>query len=441
MHNVFRRRIWVGVIALVGFLLTVSPAPANIELASLPEEGRSDITIYKPANLTFVQERREMTLTEGTNRLKFDWGETRIDPTSVKITFTERDGVQVKQLTYPAGSTESLTWSIQADRPGRTTVEISYFTLGFSWEALYQAELNGSETAMDLTGFVRVNNRSGQQFNDAKVRLLMGKINLLDNLASVIREWNRKHRGEPVKQARESEREDMMFQARRTMSAEATATKKDVSSEGVSEYHIMTIEGRERLRDGWSTRFQFFRQPEVPVENHYQFWPDRYDDVHRYLTFRNGTSASLGRQPLPAGRFQVYRIDSDRASTLLGTPELDYLPAGQQARLRLGTDPRVSVDRSVRDRGTSSYEFDDSGDVAGWNETETVVTTVNNNRSIPVTVEVNHQFDHGFWSIIDHSHDHEKVSYDRIQYMLYLEPDQQRRIESTVRFQHGVLRD
>jgi hypothetical protein len=440
------RRGWMVSLFLVflwGSLIGGAPSAwAEIELVSLPPEGRSVVTIYKPANLTLVEQRREMTLTEGTNQLQFDWSGTKIDPTSVRLFFPEREDVRVEQVTYPAGRTEQLTWTIEAGRNGRTTARISYFTLGMSWDAVYQAELSRSEESMDLDGFVRVENQTGEAFENVRVRLLTGEVNILRSLSEVIRDWNRRHSGKSVPKAESDRREYLMSQARATMASEDRAQeRRDISSEGVSEYQLLNVEGRVNLREGESKRLEFLSRDSVPVTHHFRYWPANREGVHRYLRFDNDTSARLGRLPLPSGPFQLYQSSRNRSVRMLGEPTLDYLPVGERARLHFGEARSVRVKRRRMNRATGSFEFDDDGDLSGWNETVRFRTTVRNFRDVPVEISVHHQFDTPYWEIIEHSHDYETVDDRRVKYGIELSAGDELQIMETIQFPHGTLRD
>ena len=89
-----------------------------------------------------------------------------------------------------------LYWNVQSEMDGEATVEITYFTSGISWSADYVCIANPDETEMGFEGFVRVSNNSGEEYEDAQVRLVVGKINLVEKIAQLarlrhrsVREW------------------------------------------------------------------------------------------------------------------------------------------------------------------------------------------------------------------------------------------------------------
>ena len=80
-----------------------------------------------------------------------------------------------------------LYWNVESEMDGEATIEISYFTSGIHWSADYVGIANVDESALSLEGFVRVNNNSGEEYEDAQVRLVVGRINLVQKIAELAR--------------------------------------------------------------------------------------------------------------------------------------------------------------------------------------------------------------------------------------------------------------
>ena len=66
-------------------------------------------------------------------------------------------------------------------------VEIRYFTSGITWAADYVGIANEDETKLNVTGYVRVFNNSGELYDNAQTRLVVGKINLVEKIAELAR--------------------------------------------------------------------------------------------------------------------------------------------------------------------------------------------------------------------------------------------------------------
>ncbi len=61
--------------------------------------------------------------------------------------------------------------------------ELTYFTSGLAWRAFYMGTLSQDEKTMRLEGYVRIGNNSGEDYENAQTRLLVGRVHLLDEIA------------------------------------------------------------------------------------------------------------------------------------------------------------------------------------------------------------------------------------------------------------------
>ena len=70
----------------------------------------------------------------------------------------------------------TLVWKLATERPGQQLIEVAYQTGGINWQADYNAVLNAKDTALDLSGWVTINNQSGATYKDAKLKLIAGDV-------------------------------------------------------------------------------------------------------------------------------------------------------------------------------------------------------------------------------------------------------------------------
>src|SRR5512136_872972 len=173
---------------LVVLTIAATTAFARINVVTLPGRDSVQLTIYNSADLTLVKETRLLTFRKGLNKLEFSWANTLIDPTSVEFkAVTHADAVDVLDVSFPPRVTNTLEWRINSDFAGEVTVEIRYFTSGISWAADYGVEANKTEKLMTLAGAVRVTNNSGEDYENAQVRLVVGVIRLVEDIAKLAR--------------------------------------------------------------------------------------------------------------------------------------------------------------------------------------------------------------------------------------------------------------
>ena len=163
------------------------PASAkNVDLVTLPKRDSVQLTIYNSEDLTLVKETRYVTLKKGANSLQFSWAGTLIDPTSVHFRPLEHaDEIEVSDTVFPGQKPQHLIWNIESKIEGQVKVEVSYFTSGLTWSMDYVAVADPEEKAMQFRGYVRVFNNSGEEYENAEVRLIVGRINLVEKIADL----------------------------------------------------------------------------------------------------------------------------------------------------------------------------------------------------------------------------------------------------------------
>ncbi|NQT38877.1 MAG: hypothetical protein HQ581_15380, partial [Planctomycetes bacterium] len=164
----------------------VSQAVADVDLVTIPRREGVQLTIYNSEDITMVREHRLLTVKPGINRIQFTWANTLIDPTSIDFRILDhQDKVDLIDTTFPSGRNDALQWNIRSEIAGKLPVEIRYFTSGITWKADYVGIANQDETELRLTGYVRVFNNSGELYDNAQTRLVVGTINLVEKIAEL----------------------------------------------------------------------------------------------------------------------------------------------------------------------------------------------------------------------------------------------------------------
>jgi hypothetical protein len=181
-------------LATVAVILSHSLALAKVDLVILPKRDTVQLTIYNSADLTLVRESRSLTLKKGLNRLQFSWANTLIDPTSLEmLPKMYGKSIDIQDLTFPPRVRNLGLWHLQSQISGNVPVEITYLTSGLSWRAFYMGTLSKDEKNMHLKSYVRVTNNSGEDYENAQSRMIVGKINIIDRIADLAR---RQYRGQ-----------------------------------------------------------------------------------------------------------------------------------------------------------------------------------------------------------------------------------------------------
>jgi len=305
----------IAVLVLIASMAGVTEG--KVDLATLPTRDTVQLTIYNSADMTLVRESRALTVKEGGNRLQFSWANTLIDPTSLEmLPRANADRIDIDELVYPARVKNLGLWNVRSEMSGKLPVQITYLTSGLSWRAFYMGTLTEDEKTMRLQGYVRVTNNSGEDYENAQVRLIVGKVHIIDRIAELAR---RQHPyGRPGAVAVSGPRRDVLASGLEVKHRFAYGMRagergeelgrKEIKKEGLSEYFLYTIGGTETIPTGWSKRLLSFDVEEVPVVNLYKFEQERYgNNVVRFLSFKNDEEHKLGDTPIPGGLLKVYR--------------------------------------------------------------------------------------------------------------------------------------
>ena len=388
-------------------------ADNNVDLSTVPQRRTVQLTIYNSEDLTLVRETRAVTFKQGANPLQFSWAGTLIDPSSVELKFlTSADKLEVLDTTYPHDKPQILYWNVESQTNGEATIQISYFTSGITWSADYVALATANEATLDLDGFVRVTNNSGEEYEEAQVRLVVGTINLVEKIAQLAQVPMNE-----VAKLEDSRRDELRLKAAGRILSRggrgggtgnaAAPEEKQIIKEGLSEYFIYTVEGTETVPNGWSKRMRSFEGKVVPIKIVYRYRPNEYGEqlVRMYL-LTNHEESKLGTTPLPDGVVRVFRDNGRDGLSYLANQTIKYIPIGEKIELNLGPDPEVVFEavklRSFRDaiwmqqNGTTTYRqvgvdaltTQVNSSVAGWDDHSVFNQRIRNYTAKPIDVEV-----------------------------------------------------
>ncbi len=426
---------------ILGLVLAVANVTiAKIDLVTLPTRDTVQLTIYNSADMTLVRESRALTLKEGPNKLQFSWANTLIDPTSLEMLPMKHAGeIDIMDLTYPPRVQNLGLWNIRSGIDAKVPVEITYLTSGLSWRAFYMGTLTNDEKTMQLQGYVRITNRSGEDYANAQTRLIVGKVHILEQIADLAR---REHPYGRAGQQIIKEAAAMMQQVgdERRLGVRAkgqrrarSARRKEVIKEGLSEYFLYTIEGTETIANDWSKRLLSFDVPAVPVINLYKYEQQRYgNSVVRFLNFKNDKKHKLGDTPIPGGRLKVYRNEDDaRHLSYTGQSSFKYIPVDEDVELNLGAVSNVVVEPVLTNYKTENYKFNSRGNINGWDEVRTFKIEARNTRDMDVKIEIKRNFPTQYWDL-EKSGDfdkYEKEDLDTVKFTLMLKPQSKKKFE------------
>lgn len=437
------------VFALAMAVFPVFDAAAKIDLVTLSDRSSVQTTIYNHADLTLVRDKRVLSFVAGINRLQFSWANTKIDPTSLGLEIkNQADKIEVVEITYPPGTKDVGIWQIRADKACQVPVEITYFTSGISWKSYYIARLARDMTSCSIKGYVTVTNTSGEDYADAETRLVVGKINILDRIADLASRPYPYGRPEPFAEAPEQrilykKGIQALQSAQPVMAMDSMGQRiepKEIGKQGMSEFFLYTIEGKETIPHGWAKRLLSFEADKIRVKNLYKYEIERFgDNVVQFLTFKNSTANHLGQTPLPGGEVKVFHsIGETGELDFLGSDQTKYIPVDKKVALNLGSTLNIKIVPRVMAFTKKNILFDKDGTLSGFDEVQAIDIQLSNFTDTPATVEYVKNLDSPHFTITDMTHPgaFERTDQDTIKFTLDLAPHS----NQSIRFTQTALR-
>ena len=413
---------------LVGCAWAVE-AVGDVDLVTVPRREGTQLTIYNSEDITMVREHRLLTVKKGINRIQFSWANTLIDPTSIDFRILDHlDKVDLVDTTFPSGRNDALQWNIRSELAGQISVEIRYFTSGITWKADYVGIANEDETALRLTGYVRVFNNSGELYDNAQTRMVVGTINLVEKIADLAQ---RPAPGTPYPKApaaaqapmrRALAAKAMEYESKREkgtlIGGVAVDKTKDVVKQGLSEYFLFTIEGREDIKDKEPKRLVAMEIAEVPLECVYKL-SDRdggaqFTKFYRFknvkLTDEQGNEKdlsameNLGLSPLPDGMVRLFSEYKNKDLAYVGGTATKYVPIGDRVEVNVGRDSDITIARRLKDQKITNVvsrqykrrlddEFVWYYDLVDYDETFYYEEEIVSGKASAVKVELERRFD------------------------------------------------
>jgi len=433
-------------------------APASaIELVTLPRRDKVQLTIYNSADMTLVRERRNLTMKRGWNWLQFMWANTLIDPTSLSLEPLEQgDKIDIEQLVFPARLRELGRWLIHSEISGQVPFEITYFTSGISWRAFYMGTLAEDEKTMQLQGYVRVANNSGEDYEKAETRLIVGNVHILDQIAELAKRQYPYNR--PIGSHGMGGRGGMMgggmlkgqdLDGDRYLGDVAVdgfgaafsdkLYRKEIRKEGLSEYFLYSIEGTETIPNQWGKRLLSFDASDIEVESLYKYDEQRWgNQTIRFVKFANDEEHNLGETPIPNGDVKIYgKADEQGLLSYVGGTNIKYIPVDEEVELNLGPARLVKVEPKLMEFKSDNYVFDRRGNVAGWDEIRTWTIEIINTRELPIEIEITRGFGTVYWTIQSDAA-YEKYDATHARFKVNLQPRTKRTLEYTVTTYQGM---
>jgi hypothetical protein len=273
----------------------------------------------------------------------------------------------------------TLVLQVESERAQSQTLDLSYMTGGMTWRADYVGVVSADGSRLGLTGLVTLSNTSGESYENARLQLVAGNVNVaqpqLNNAYSAM-----------VK----------------------SGVGSDISQENYYEYHLYTVARPTTILDNETKQLTLLTAQNVPIRETLELRgsPDYYRSaepdigdripVGAYVSFEN-RGGELGI-PLPGGIVRLYKNDSHGLSQFLGSDSIDHTPKNETVRLHVGDSFDVTARKMQTDFHLVGCGADSSYKIVLANA-KTVAQNVLVVEPIP-----------GDWQILDENMPHVKSS-------------------------------
>jgi len=315
----------------------------------------------------------------------------------------------------------TLNWLLNADKAGDQDAQISYITDGIGWKADYVALVNKDDTALDLTGWVTLDNKCGATYSDAKLTLMAGDVRRvwpsgIDN--SIVTRGDEMMLADRSRQFQEqSFFEYHMYTMERPTTIRDNETKQLslLSASGAAVTKEMIYDGRKQWWSSWWYEGRTDMNPGGGYDT------STYHKVNVVLEVKNSKENHMG-MPLPKGRIRVYKLDDTGAQQFVGEDSIDHTPKDEKIRLYVGDAFDVVGD----------YKRTDFKKIDDHTIEETFQVNVRNHKETPVTVKV---IDHVWsdWSVLSSTAEYTKKDAHTIEFAVKVPKDGETIVTYTIR--------
>jgi hypothetical protein len=313
-----------------------------------------------------------------------------------------------------------LEWKIQSRAASKTEAELGYLTGGLSWQASYNLVSPEKGDMIDVVGWITMENQSGRDFEEARIKLMAGDVSKVAPAQSMRRD--------------------------RIMAMAAAPEMDAVTQKAFDEFHLYTLPRPTTLRDRETKQVEFLRAGGVKSETVYVLNTPEFGrwagaDARFRLTseefgsggaakislireFRNSKENQLGI-PLPKGRVRFYRTNGDQLE-FTGENEIDHTPADELLTIHTG---------EAFDLVAESKRMDFQVDAANHRTEETFEILLKNRKKEPVTIRVIERLARSAnWQVSKNSDPFEKKQSDEIEFRIPVKPGEERKVAYTVTY-------
>lgn len=307
--------------------------------------------------------------------------------------------ISVESLPNGLITKPTLVWLVQSNSNKKQNVEVTYQTSGISWSAEYVALLNENDTKLDLNSWVSINNNSGAAYENAKLKLIAGDINLVSN-----RQY------------------PMMMKSQYDAGVLAEAPPQ-FEEKSFFEYHIYDLQRRTTVADNETKQISLFESEGVSINKKYVYRSGNGNKVGVFVEFKNSSENKLG-MPMPKGKVRVYKSDGD-SPQFIGEDMLNHTPKNEKISLKIGdafdvlAEEKLVTNNRITNK-VSEQEFE---------------VTIKNRKDEKVTVNVEKYLGNN-WEIKSSNFEYKKADASKVEWNVPVSSDSEVVLKFKVRYEY-----
>ena len=292
----------------------------------------------------------------------------------------------------------TLVWMLNSTEAGPRKAEVSYMTRGMNWHAEYVALIE--EKALSFTGWVSIDNRSGETFEKAKLKLIAGDVHMVE-----------------PKRARD---------VRVMAEVSGAQGHKQFEEKSFFEYHLYTLQRRTTVKNNQIKQISLFPEAKVKYNKTY-IYDSRYSasKIGVYLIFQNSKDSGLG-MALPAGKVMVYQRDEDGSQEFIGEDMINHTPRDEEVKILMGNAFDLVGERKILE----------SRQLSRYDREQDIQISLRNHKDTAVEIVVREHF-YGYWTIFNNSHDYKKIDANTVEFKVEVpphKPGEELLVKFTVRY-------
>ncbi|MEY2563148.1 MAG: hypothetical protein QOH88_1341 [Verrucomicrobiota bacterium] len=317
-----------------------------------------------------------------------------------------------------------FTWTVASQNATEVQAEVAYTTYAINWVADYNIIASEEADTVQVLGWITIDNETGKNFENAKVKFVAGMMSKLDPRAKAAPHAPSEATTERVI---------------------VTGSYIPIEAKDLDEYYIYTHPSPISIHDREQKQVQFLRAESVQAKKIFSYYGSANDarasgnnadltldanaqsvtTVSVVREFRNSAANHLG-VPLPRGRMRFFKRSADQQLEFIGESDSGGTPVDEKVEATTG-----SAFDLVAERTRTSFEVDPAKHTA----TESFEIKLRNHKKEPVEIRVTEPASRWHsWEVTEKSDPFTKKEGNKLEFNVPVKPGEERKLSYTIRY-------